>query len=111
MLRDHSSISRIAVAGRLPYIDGRKVQTVGLNIKNDETYRLVEELAKLTGETLTGAVTQAVRERLDRLRRERGDRLADRLLLIGKDCAARLKEPFRSADHGDLLYDDRGLPR
>jgi antitoxin VapB len=84
---------------------------VGLNIKNDETYRLVEELAKLTGETLTGAVTQAVRERLDRLHRERGRRLADRLLLIGKDCAARLKEPFRSADHGDLLYDERGLPR
>ena len=82
---------------------------MGLNIKNDKTYRLVEELAKLTGETLTGAVTQAVRERLDRLRRER--RLADRLLLIGKDCAARLKEPFRSGDHGDLLYDEHGLPR
>jgi hypothetical protein len=31
--------------------------------------------------------------------------LADRLLAIGRDCAARLKEPFRSADHGDLLYD------
>jgi antitoxin VapB len=75
---------------------------------NDETYRLVEELAKLTGETLTGAVTQAVRERLNWLRR---DRLADRLLLIGKDCAARLKEPFRSADHGDLLYDEHGLSR
>jgi antitoxin VapB len=84
---------------------------MGLNIKNDETYRLVEELAKLTGETLTGAVTQAVRERLDRLHRERGSPLADRLLRIGKDCAARLKEPFRSADHGDLLYDERGLPR
>ncbi|MGA7229512.1 MAG: type II toxin-antitoxin system VapB family antitoxin [Xanthobacteraceae bacterium] len=84
---------------------------MGLNIKNDETYRLVEELAKLTGETLTGAVTQAVRERLDRLHRERGDALADRLLRIGKDCAAHLKEPFRSADHGDLLYDERGLPR
>ncbi len=82
---------------------------MGLNIKNDETYRLVAELAKLTGETLTGAVTQAVRERLDRLRRDR--RLADRLLLIGKDCAARLREPFRSADHGDLLYDEDGLPR
>ncbi|MFZ2078221.1 MAG: type II toxin-antitoxin system VapB family antitoxin [Xanthobacteraceae bacterium] len=82
---------------------------MGLNIKNDETCRLVEELAKLTGETLTGAVTQAVRERLDRLQRERG--LADRLLRIGKDCAAHLKEPFRSADHGDLLYDERGLPR
>jgi antitoxin VapB len=84
---------------------------MGLNIKNDETYRLVEELAKLTGETLTGAVTQAVRERLDRLQRERGGGLADRLLQIGKDCAAHLKEPFRSADHGDLLYDERGLPR
>jgi antitoxin VapB len=84
---------------------------MGLNIKNDETYRLVEELAKLTGETLTGAVTQAVRERLERLHRQRGASLADRLLLIGKDCAARLKEPFRSADHGDLLYDERGLPR
>jgi antitoxin VapB len=84
---------------------------MGLNIKNDETYRLVEELAKLTGETLTGAVTQAVRERLDRLQRERGGGLADRLLRIGKDCAAHLKEPFRSADHGDLLYDERGLSR
>jgi antitoxin VapB len=84
---------------------------MGLNIKNEETYRLVEELAKLTGETLTGAVRQAVRERLERLHRQRGARLADRLLLIGKDCAARLKEPFRSADHGDLLYDERGLPR
>jgi antitoxin VapB len=84
---------------------------MGLNIKNDETYRLVKELAKLTGETLTGAVTQAVRERLDRLHHARGGRLADRLLLIGTDCAARLKEPFRSADHGDLLYDEHGLPR
>ena len=26
---------------------------------------------------------------------------ADRLLAIGEDCAVRLKEPFRSADHGD----------
>ena len=25
--------------------------------------------------------------------------------------AARLKEPFRSIDHGDMLYDERGLPR
>ena len=79
-----------------------RCKNMGLNIKNDETYRLVEELVKLTGETLTGAVTQAVRERRA---------LADRLLRIGKDCAARLKEPFRSADHGDLLYDERCLPR
>ncbi len=35
----------------------------------------------------------------------------NRLLVIGKDCAVRLKEPYRSIDHGELLYDDRGLPR
>jgi antitoxin VapB len=56
-------------------------------------------------------VTNAVRERLDRVRCQRGSGLADRLLRIGKDCAARLKEPFRSKDHGDLLYDEKGLPK
>jgi antitoxin VapB len=84
---------------------------MGLNIKNPETHRLVEELAKLTGESMTTAVTVAVRERLGRVRREQGMSLADRLLAIGKDCAAHIKEPFRSRDHGDLLYDEHGLPR
>jgi antitoxin VapB len=84
---------------------------MGLNIKSEETHRLARELARLTGESMTAAVTEAVRERLDRLRREAAIGLADRLLAIGKDCAARLKEPFRSADHDDLLYDERGLPR
>jgi antitoxin VapB len=84
---------------------------MGLNIKSEETHRLVRELARLTGESMTAAVTEAVRERLTRLRRNEAAGLADRLLAIGKDCAARLKEPFRSADHGDLLYDERGLPR
>ncbi len=84
---------------------------VRLNIKNEEAHRLAQELAELTGESMTAAVTEAVRQRLDRVRRERGVGLADRLLTIGKDCAARLKEPFRSADHGDLFYDKRGLPR
>jgi len=84
---------------------------VALNIKNQETYRLVEELAKLTGENMTEAVTEAVRERLDRVRPQAGSGLAERLLQIGKECAASLKEPFRSVDHGDLLYDEKGLPR
>jgi len=83
---------------------------VALNIKNPETYKLAEELAKQTGESMTEAVTQALRERLDRIHRPHGRKLADRLLGIGRDCAAHLKEPFRSADHGDLLYDEKGLP-
>jgi antitoxin VapB len=81
---------------------------MGLNIKNREARLLAEELSKLTGESMTTAVTIALRERLARVRQEQGLSLADRLLAIGRDCAARLKEPFRSDDHGDLLYDERG---
>jgi antitoxin VapB len=84
---------------------------MSLNIKNGETHRLAEELAKLTGESLTKAVTEAARERLNRIRRDQGVGLSDRLLRIGRDCAKRLREPYRSADHGELLYDERGLPR
>ena len=80
-----------------------------MNIKNKEANQLARQLAKLTGESSL-AVTEAVRERLDRVRSERGIGLAERLLLIGRDCAAHLKEPFRSIDHDDMLYDDRGLP-
>ena len=84
---------------------------MSMNIKNREAYRLTKQLAKLTGESLTTAVTEAVRERFDRIRRERGVDLADRLLVIGRDCAAHLKEPFRTIDHDAMLYDEQGLPR
>ncbi|MPZ15367.1 MAG: transcription factor [Chloroflexi bacterium] len=84
---------------------------MSLNIKRAEAHRLARELAELTGENLTVAVTTAVRERLDRVRRKRGASLVDRLLAIGRDCAAHLQEPYRSIDHGALLYDERGLPR
>jgi len=84
---------------------------MALNIKNEQTQKLAQELAELTGESMTAAVTEAVRERLDRVREEHGTGLADRLLKIGKDCAAHLKEPYRSVDHGELLYNEKGLPR
>jgi antitoxin VapB len=83
---------------------GGKVEAMSLNIKSEETHRLARELAELTGESLTEAVTEAVRERLDRVRRQRGASLVDQMLEIGKDCAAHMKEPYRSADHGELLY-------
>ncbi len=83
---------------------------MGMNIKNEEAHRLAQELATLTGESMTAAVTEALRERLERLRHEPTS-LTERLLAIGKDCASHLKEPFRSIDHGDLLYDEQGLPR
>jgi antitoxin VapB len=84
---------------------------MSMNIKNEEAYRLAKELAGLTGESLTGAVTASLRERLARVRGERGAGLTDALLAIGRDCASHLKEPFRSIDHGDMLYDENGLPK
>jgi len=84
---------------------------MSLNIKNDESERLIRELAELTGESMTTALTAAVRERLERVRSAQRRPLAQRLVEIGRACAARLPEPIRSQDHGDLLYDERGLPR
>ncbi|MGW6276664.1 type II toxin-antitoxin system VapB family antitoxin [Kribbella sp. NPDC055071] len=84
---------------------------MSLNIKNEHTHELVRELARLTGESQTAAVDRAVRERLTRVRRLRGAGLADRLLAIGADAAHRMPDTVRTADHGDLLYDENGLPR
>jgi len=50
-----------------------------------------------------------LRERLERV--EAPDDIARQLLEIGRDCAGRLSEPYRTIAHGDLLYDERGLPR
>jgi antitoxin VapB len=84
---------------------------VSLNIKDEETHRLARQLARLTKESMTAAVGKAVRERLQRVRGASQMSKAQRLLQIGKQCAAHMKEPFRSIDHGELLYDKKGLPR
>lgn len=85
---------------------------MSFNIKNDETCRLAIELARLTGETMTGAVTVALRERLEREKRRRGaDALARELHAIGQRCASLLGPGPSAAEHGDLLYDEQGLPK
>ena len=84
---------------------------MSLNIKNEKTHRLVRELARATGESMTAAVDKAVQERLDRLSRNKQGSLADRLLQIGRECAAHMKEPYLSIDHGEMLYDEKGLPK
>ena len=84
---------------------------MSLNIKNEKTHRLVRELARATGESMTAAVDKAVRERLERVRRNKKGSLVERLLQIGKECAAHMKEPYLSIDHGEMLYDEKGLPK
>ncbi len=84
---------------------------MSLNIKNEETHQLAQKLAALTGESMTVAVTEAVREKLNVIRHQKKISMANRLMAIGKDCAAHLKEPWRSIDHGEMLYDEHGLPK
>jgi len=85
---------------------------MSFTVKNDVADRLARELVALTGESLTQAVTTALEERLERVRAAQPQAdLAERLLAIGRDCAAHLKEPYQTIDHGELLYDESGLPR
>ena len=58
-----------------------------LSIHNPEAHRLAKLLAEEAGETITTAVTEALRERLERVQRE------------------------RVIEHGDLLHDENGLPK
>ena len=83
---------------------------VALSIKNDEADALARELAALTGESLTKAVVLSLRERLDR-KRAASDRrpLADRLMEIGRACAALPLLDARTPDE-ILGYDQHGLP-
>ena len=62
---------------------------MALNIRSSETDALAAELARLTGETKTEAVTKAVRDRLERVKRERLRRsLADEIDAIGVQSAS-----------------------
>jgi antitoxin VapB len=81
-----------------------------LNIKNDKAHRLAAELARLTGENLTTAVTVALRERLDREQRRLGrGSVADRLMAIGRRYATLPDGKLTNPD--DIMgYDENGLP-
>ena len=85
---------------------------MALTIKNEETCNLARELAELTGETMTGAITIALRERLERERRARSvEARKQELMAIGRRAARNLGPGPSSTEHGDWLYDEHGLPK
>lgn len=85
---------------------------MGLNIKNEETCRVACQLVRLTGETKTGAITVALRERLAREQRRRSaEARAGELRAIAERCASLMGPGPSAVEHGDLLYDERGLPK
>jgi antitoxin VapB len=83
---------------------------MALNIRNAEAERLAEAVAKMTGETKTEAVTKALRERMENLKRRRSrKRLADELGEIARHCAA-LPVLDKRSDDEIIGYDENGMP-
>lgn len=80
-----------------------------LNVKDPEAHRLAAAIADETGETISQAVTEALRERYERLRKRDPKALAAGIRAIAKRSSAIVKRPF--IDHAEWLYDERGLPK
>jgi len=80
---------------------------MALNIKDPETDRLARELADATGESITVATREAIRERLERVRRQpvKGHDLSE---IISRGRARRNLDQ-RTEDE-ILGYNAAGLP-
>ena len=83
---------------------------MALNIRNAEAERLAEAVARMTGETKTEAVTKALKERMENLKRRHSrKRLADELDEIARHCAA-LPVLDKRGDYEIIGYDKDGMP-
>jgi antitoxin VapB len=79
---------------------------MSLNIKSPEAHELAAELARLTGDSMAEAVTEAARERLERKHYQ--EKMVAEALATARRVAG-----YRRRDrcpHGGL-YDERALPR
>ena len=82
---------------------------MNLNIKSAEAHRLAVQLAKETGDSITGAVTKAIRAELRR-QASLQDKI-NRIDAIIERSSKALKGGPGSADIDALLYDEMGLPK
>ena len=82
---------------------------LSLNIKDPEAHRLAQAITQATGETMTRAVTEALRERYERLQKRDPEALAADIRAIAKRAAAHIKRPY--LNHAEFLYDEHGLPK
>lgn len=93
----------------------RKEIAMSINIKDKDTCQLARELAHITGEPMDEAIATAIKERLEReLRNRNVEARLRELRAISERCGRLLRDapPGPSAvDHGDLLYDENGLPK
>ena len=82
---------------------------MSLNIKDPEAHRLATAISQATGETMTRIVTEALRERYERLQSQQGKGTVEELLAIAKRSSALIKGPY--LDHAEFLHDEHGLPK
>ncbi|MCW6512405.1 type II toxin-antitoxin system VapB family antitoxin [Lichenifustis flavocetrariae] len=82
---------------------------MSLNIKDPEAHRLAQAISRVTGESMTRVVTEALRERYAKIEQLKGRASLDELLAIADRAAAHVKRPY--ADHADMLFDGNGLPK
>jgi antitoxin VapB len=83
---------------------------MAIHIRDAEAERLIRELARCTGETMTGAVVVAVRDRLARQERKAAD---IEVILEESRAIARHFNSLPVLDSRSLeemLYDEHGLP-
>lgn len=82
---------------------------MGMNIKSAEAHALAKKIASQTGESLTSAVVVALRERLERIERERN--VQEKIRRIDEILArSGPTPPGATSDHSDM-YDEMGLPK
>jgi len=83
---------------------------MALSIKNSEVDRLARELSEITGETITEAIAQALKERLEReTGKPKGKQLREEIERI-QNRVDRLSRLDDRSNEEILGYDKHGLP-
>jgi hypothetical protein len=90
---------------------------MALSLKNEETHRIVKELATHRGISLVAAVTEAARETLERDQAQAALKngkkgIAARLMEISRETAPLMNDGRTTKELFDELYDaETGLPK
>jgi antitoxin VapB len=82
-----------------------------LNIKDEMVHEKAKLLAKMTGQSITAVVREAIDEKLQNVQAKTQQKrmTVEEILALAKDCKKHLPKGVHSADHADL-YDDEGMP-
>ncbi len=83
-----------------------------INIKNEKTIRLAKEVSAMAGENITEAITHALQNRLEGLRKKKLNSrkgVARKILAAAQEFQKMPVLDERNADH--ILYDEHGLPK